>query len=345
MRKIRPSSLPILKHCPQFESDNIERDHSNAGTKRHLALRELNETGKPGEHCAALDADSMEAVTWANDYINLNSNGPCVWEEKVTNAVSILGEPIDISGTPDARDGQGNVFDLKSRYRDAGGQMAAYADGIMTSEFEDKIKIHVLYTIPEGKPTAYTITADEAFTTISDILKPVLEGAPAQPCDYCHWCSKVTTCEALTSRVEAVRDGRDDWELEQYHSSEIADPAQMSKALTLAKQLKKWVKSVEYHARAMSMKNGGLPGFEQQTRKGDRAINDLATACQLSGMTPDQFLSVCSAPLGKIKEKYHEVHGAEYVSKAACDRSITAKLESVIEFGADSISLVKSKGS
>jgi hypothetical protein len=344
MRKIRPSSLPILKHCPQFESDNIERDHSDAGTQRHLALRELNETGKPGEHCAALDADSMEAVTWANDYINLNSNGPCVWEEKVTNAVTILGVPIDISGTPDARDEQGNVFDLKSRYRDAGGQMAAYADGIMTSEFEDSIKVHVLYTIPEGKPTAYTITADEALDTIWDILMPVIDGAPAQPCDYCNWCSKVTTCEALTSRVEAVRAGRDDWELEQYHSSEIADPAQMSKALTLAKAIKKWAAAVEYHASVMSMKNGGLPGFEQQTRKGKRAINDLSTACQLSQLTPDQFLSVCSAPLGKIKEKYHEVHGGEYVSKAACDRSIVDKLESVIEFGADSISLVKSKG-
>lgn len=335
--------MPCLKACPQFESDSREREDANAGTRRHLALQALNSTGSiPEPLKAELDEESMEGVEWASEYIEQHKVGNCIWETKIAIAVTVQGETFTIEGTPDARDSGRNLFDLKSRHRDAEGQMAAYALGIMQDDFTTEIQVHVLYAIPM-RAVSYTLTDDEAIHIIQDILTPVIDNAPARPCEYCVWCAKSATCEALTSRVEAVRAGREDWSLATYHASDIADPVEMAKALELARAIKQWAASVEYHANTMAKNHGGLPGFETQTKKGRRSISDVAAACQLAGINPDEFVKICSAPIGKVEEVFRKLHGHEYTSKAAANRDLQSKLAPVIEYGAPSISLVKIK--
>jgi len=348
-KKIRPSSLPAMAECPQFEGDGKESDHAAEGTRRHSLLAAFNTTGKFENEDGSpinLTEESQEAVKWASEYIDNHKVGDGVFEKKIAIALNVEGQTVTIEGTPDCRDGLDNgprnLFDLKWRFGNYRPQLAAYALGIMQDAFTEKIKVHILFGY-DKKPQTFTLTEDEAEAEIVDIVGRVIREEPANPCEYCGWCGKAASCPALAERVEAVRSGRDDWGLDSYHASEIESPVEMAKALDLARALKKWCEAIEYHAKQMLLKKGSLPGFKLSTRAGKKRITDLAQAVVLSGLDPDEFIKVCSVAFGDLKALHQATFGEDYTSKAAADRDLLKKLEPVIETGSEIHMILKDR--
>jgi hypothetical protein len=335
-KRFRPSSLPALAQCGKFESSPFSSDDADMGTLRHRSLNRYN-TERTDDQWEGLDEESKESIRWASDYINLHTRAKPTWEKGIKIACGPQGDGIN--GTPDATDNIANVFDFKWRMRDYEAQMAAYSLGIMQEFWLPEIKTHLLFGEPR-KPVVHSFTYQQAEEMVNTIIAEAEACETPTPCDYCNWCKHSATCYALVDRANTVAAGREDWELEQYHSSDITSPDEMAKALHLARALKKWCESVEYHAKEMAGETG-LPGFKVQTKKGRRTVSDIGRACQLAGIAPDDFVKICSAPLGKIETLYFE--GADFTSKAAACRELADKLAPVIERSKDSHSLVKEK--
>ena len=337
-QRFRPSAHPAIAQCPQYEGDSIERDYSELGTKRHEALKMYNEEEGLTDAISKLDPESQEGVIWASDYINTHTRATPVWEQTI--AIGCGAEGDGIKGTPDATDNIANIFDFKWRIRDYKEQMAAYALGIMQANWLPAIKCHLLFGESKKAVTHY-FTFAEAQKIVNDTIKFGESGAPPNPCDYCNWCGKVKDCPAMLERANAITAAREDWKLEQYHSSEIQSPEDMSKALRLAREISKWCEAVEYHAKQLAVMNNGLPGYKIQERKGKRVITDISNACKLSGIDPDKFIEACTVSMTKLEDLYLET--ADFTSKAAAKRELNEKLAAVIDNLPSSKSLVKEK--
>lgn len=339
---IRPSSLPFLSACPCWQSDggNTETD---AGTKRHQALKRLltpDGIHVPDSSLDLPDAD-RDGVVWAADYIRCKapmSEYPLTVE---TRGYFIDRDFQRIEGTPDVICGS-HLFDLKWRERDYTAQMAAYA--LMMWEATpgiETITAHVLYG--ESKHfEVLTFDRESAEAIVQEVIDRA-NAADAQPtpCDYCGWCGKREECPALVKRVNAVVSGREDWELEQYHTSAIISAAEMGKALRLARHIADWCESVEHHAKELAVKSGLVPeGFKLQTRQGNRFIANIAECFARAGLPQDTFLSACEVKLSALVEKAAYITGAP---KAATERDLEAKLGDVVQRKPSTVSLVAIK--
>lgn len=330
--KIRPSSLPMLALCPKFQSGG-DSDDTNAGTIRHDIMRRV----LSGDDAALyeIEGDDREMVEWAVDYIRATApttDFPLVLEQKG----AFIGPDFEqIEGTPDVVCGP-VIYDLKTRWHDYTAQMAAYS--LMNEH--DEVTVHLLFAALRKRQTL-TFTTEAA----EDIVDPIIEAAndpDAEPQinDYCGWCANRLTCPAYAKRVNAVVAGREDWQLENYHSSQIQDAEGMGKALRLARELKKWIEAVEHHAKEMHAHGQTPTGFKEQVRQGRQDITDLATAFAESRLPQDEFLKLCSVSITELSKAYAAFHGMKI---AHARRELETKLASVIERGKPSVSLVADK--
>src|SRR5579859_2202781 len=104
--KIRPSSLPMLKACPQFQSG--ETEWTEGGTQRHKYLHKLHRVSEVGNISGDADElkyletvmedEEIEACIWFYEYIQLKSNSslPIYFEQRME---CTLSDFTDISGT------------------------------------------------------------------------------------------------------------------------------------------------------------------------------------------------------------------------------------------------------
>ena len=150
-----------------------------------------------------------------------------------------------------------------------------------------------------------------------------------------------------------IADGREDWHLEQYHASQIDNPLEMSKALTLARQVKRWIEGVEHHAREMATKQGRtIPGYVLKEKVGKRICTDVAGAFDASGLPSKDFLQCCSLRFSTSKSDpsqkglenaYMKANSMHSLSLAK--RELKSKLEPFVKQLPSSISLVSVKSS
>lgn len=339
---IRPSALPMLAVCPRYEGeDTTGNEDTQAGTLRHIALgRALSYDPDPYR---GLSEEDAEAVRWAKSYIFTKAPTPtfALALEKKVNPLDSEFQPLfPQGGTPDVVCGP-YLFDLKTRERDYTAQMAAYALHMFQEGGWDKVEFHLLFT-QNKRAQVFTLTEDEATKIVNDILARVKDPqAEPVPCDYCGWCSKRLTCPALLKRVEAVAAARDDWGLSNYHASELTSPEEMGKALRLARCIKEWAESVEYHAKEMAIKQGVVPaGFKLQSRQGARFVASVADAFPRCGLPQDEFLRACDLKFSALVEAYSAFHGQK---KAPSERDLEVKLGEVLQRKAPTQSLVAVK--
>ena len=344
----RPSSLPALDQCPRFESGGTS-DFAEAGTIRHAAIYDLlinnsrrdiksayeNDLSDALNH---VDESERDAVIWAAEYIKLKApttDYPLRCEEKREWCGPDFS---DREGTPDVTCGN-HIFDLKWRRRDYTAQMADYALAVMQDGFES-VTIHILYG---AFKQIEVIQLD--YATASRIVLDILTRAndpksEPNPCDYCGWCAKRLTCNALLNRVNTVVENREDWRLTSYHSSEILTAEEMGKALRLAKALGAWCEAVEHHAREMA-RNGIVPeGFKVQERKGNRFIASITEAYSRSGLSQEDFIAACEIKFSSLVELYAAQNG---LKKAAAEREMERKLGEVVQRKNSTVSLVSVK--
>jgi hypothetical protein len=247
-----------------------------------------------------------------------------------------------ITGTPDFTCGD-VLFDLKWRYRDYGPQMACYAWMLLDEGFAEPIKAHLLFAEPQSH-RVLTFTHDSAWA----MIKPILEGATAPfavatPCTFCGWCAKKLKCEALTQQVNIALKSNPEWDLPQWHSSEMKTAKEMGMALKIARTLSDWCESVEFHAKEMAVKQGKVPeGFELKSRQGNRYVADLVAAFQAISLPQAEFLKVCTVKPRSLFDLYATFHG---MKKAPAEREVEKKLGAVIQRKEPSQMLVQTKPS
>ncbi|MCP4638871.1 MAG: DUF2800 domain-containing protein [bacterium] len=299
-----PSSFPALRECPCFRG-GVESDAASRGTFLHeaFALMLKGEDAPDG-----VEPDELAGLEWARDYVDVHRDSDAPLE--VEQRVEFLGEDFEVIyfGTADAIGGA-HFFDLKTgRKRDTYRyQMLGYAAAIMQRDSLDNVTVHELYSAIQYA-TSYNVQDVDALSTINDIIATVHDpDKQPQPCDFCNWCADAATCPALNERALAVMDGRDDWALENYATSEILAPSEMAKALALAKQLEQWCKSVTYHAKELAKNGVEIPGWEERERT-VREIKDLPEAWKLSGIPQEEFLKCCKVKLGDLEKAYAKAH-------------------------------------
>lgn len=344
MVKLRPSSFPALSQCPKFEPGFSE--YLGPGNVRHSALPKMF-NGDPNA-LKGVPEDQADGLQWAVDYIRLKaplSDYPVEFEKPVS---IITADFEEIPGTADTACGR-HLFDLKWRRKDYTAQMACYALARIQDGYKE-VTVHVLYA---DSKTVEIIEFDEE--SASRIVEKVIANvknpeATETPCDYCGWCARKVTCPTLNKMALTVANGREDWKLENYHPSEIEDPAQMAKALVLAGFLKKWAESVKFHALDMWKKKGiAIPDCELKERKGKRQASDLEAIFHAVGLEPKQFLACCEIRFAtSVKDKTkigleNAYAAAKGIPVEAAKRELKNKLEPFIKAAQPSLSVVPIK--
>lgn len=333
----RPSSLPALDQCAKFSGGSSE--FAEEGTVRHAILATALKTNSTADIQFSAETNTdAEGITWAADYILLHAPSSD-YPIEVEQTRSWLGPDFTVrTGTPDVVCGP-VIFDFKWRWRDYTAQMADYALERFDAGFE-RVTVHLLF----GAHRRYEIvefTRESAERIVSGILaKAEAPDAQPTPCDYCGWCAHRLTCSAVLERVNAVVEGRVDWGLATYHSTEIATAEQMGKALEIARLVKKWADAVEYEAKRM-VGRGDIPeGFKLQDRKGNRFISSVAEAFPRVGLSQEVFLKACEVGFSDLAKLYAEIHG---MKKAAAERAVAELLGDVLQRKASSQRLVSDK--
>jgi hypothetical protein len=345
---LRPSSLPILAKSPKFVS--CETSFTEEGTDRHDALR-MHFEGSDGL-LDLLDEESAGGVRWAADYIRLKaplSDYPLEWEVEMPIIYPDFSEQ---RGHADAVCNL-DIFDLKSRERDYGLQMAAYALGRLqelNATNEVIVRCHLLFTATK-RCEVLTFDTETAYKALRSAIDEINAAVECRPSEYCGWCANRVTCDVLNKRAQAVAAGREDWELEQYHASKISEPGEMAKALTLARQLKAWIEGIEFHAREMAIKQGlQIPGYTLKQRNGKKFCFDIQGAFTASGLDAPTFLQCCDLRFSSSKKNPNK-HGLENVyhkaaslpSLAAAKRELKSKLAPFVKTGEPSLYLASEK--
>lgn len=312
--KIRASSLPFIRECARFESglSTFENDKpkpfADAGTDRHSAWREVFEGRE--DFLKILDAEDADGVAWASDYLKCYAptHVPLIWEESGTALFEIGGQFVELPGHPDVYSVYGKtleLFDLKWRARNYDEQMASYVWRIMEEHPEvEMARIHLLFGLAKKARTMWLDkpAVEQILTKV--LTKALNKDAPFEPNDHCNWCSRHLICPAFIERANAVAAGREDWELNQYHTSKLETEEELGKAMTLARQLSKWCEAVEFHAKEKA-RAGVIPkGFSWGEKRGALTVKDVVTAQELSGLPPELFWQSVDVSLPTLTEKY-----------------------------------------
>jgi hypothetical protein len=287
-----PSSFPMRAKCPQFNSAPAGSAAERGNVLHEAFGRLFNGVGRDE---IELDEFELDGLTWAVDYVktNMTSAHPVSIEQKVTY---FEGFKELYFGTADVLNGD-ILFDLKTgETRSYWYQMAAYALAAMDGTPFERMTVHVMYSRYRRAHT-YTIEKWAAAAAIGDLMNSLEDpNAPANPSEYCAWCTKTTTCGAFGERVGVIAK---DWGLESYTIDEIKDPGQLGKAVRLAKVMSIWADSIMKLA-----KNGDEPpkGFEFKTQNGRKTIRNILGAREALGIPDDELFGACTLSISKLEK-------------------------------------------
>jgi hypothetical protein len=331
----------MLAECPKFEGSPSE--HTTRGTLRHEALEAY--LGGNDKAFKDLTEEEAENMIWAAEYVKLKApllDHPLIVEQKISG---VLPNGMPIEGTPDIICGD-HLFDLKWRPRDYRAQMACYSYMIMDGRTVDggeirPITAHVMYAQTQTV-RIMKFDPDTAWMTI----KPIIEHSTASfsvatPCSFCGWCAKKLTCEALVQQVNIALQSNPEWNLPQWHSSEMKTAKEMGLALKIARTLSDWCDSVEFHAKELAVKQGIVAeGFSLSSKQGNRFVDDIGSAFQKSGLPQEVFLKACDVRPATLFNLYAEFHG---MKKAHAEREIEKRLGETIKRKNPSVQLTVEK--
>lgn len=319
--KHSPSSFPMKLRCAQYESGppGAAAEH---GTAMHEYFASMFEARLPLFDSELNDGDS-ESLQWAKEQVELKSfsDHPIEVEIKLTYTNAKFKEVF--FGTADIVNGP-QLFDLKTGEQHGyWPQMAGYALALMDERGYEQVDTHLLYTRYQSI-RSYTITKAQAETCINDIIvKAEDPSAPETPNEYCGWCMKRSTCKALKDRANTIAIHQD-WTLDSYRIEDIVtNPEELSKAIHLARLMKKWVSAIEDAAKDFEE----IPGFKWKEVKGRRSIKDALAAFKRSGLTAEQFLGACSLSITALEKTLKEELG---IAPSEAKRIITERFSDVI---------------
>lgn len=324
---LAPSSLPMLEQCPCFERGDDaaalaleprEDDHSyrDRGSMLHAVFAHALQSGSL-ECEITLTKPEKEQMQWAVDFVKVTASKEEPLE--IEQHMVLLDDKFNVVtfGTGDAINGP-RVFDLKTGDRhNYWLQMATYGLMQMDRIGCDLVTVYVMFSRFQNVHSL-RITREEATRKIMAVVASVLDPnkqPKANP--YCRWCKKVMTCPAVVRLLEGIN----------VTNYEINDPSELSLALKNARVLMEWVKRVELHAKNLAIAGVSIPYFFLKSRQGSREIMDVKRAYELAGLPADQFIALCSLPVGALEEA---IAAKENIGITQAKRQVNEKLATVL---------------
>lgn len=127
----------------------------------------------------------------------------------------------------------------------------------------------------------------------------------------CEYCARQGTCKDVAEKMLplAQKYGEGYALPLNLHSSEAGTPEELSQLLTLAKQVKKWVESVESNSRRMMEEEGWeLPGFVKVAVRGPSSVLSSVGAFRAleEKMNLEEFLSCADLDLAKLGDFFYD---------------------------------------
>lgn len=310
---MRPSSLPKLALCGQFQSAPGESSPAAArGTMLDVAFRHVWQTG---EYLPELPEEDRPALRWAlNELMRLRKSEREQIQTSET-ATRIRHIPmLPNGGTADAVCLGGRwLADLKSgQVYDYRAQMAAYALGLMVQEMEQEWTAHLLFC-DQQRVVTHHFTFVEARDIVAAIVANV--GTPPVINDYCGWCAHSLTCSARVQASESALAVQPD-----SFAAVLADPARLGEFLTRCRTFEDFREAAETEARRLLGEGVEVPGWRlQKPRVSEFVDAEILEAAITAGKlnAVDVIRAHGSMSAAKARKIWADVPVARKESKAA----------------------------
>jgi len=288
---LRPSALPKIALCGQFESAPGTSDAAARGTRIDSLFRHMWTTGEIPE---GAEMEEVKVAHWAcGALLKLGSNGMTTTDEaKCRIYVPIL----DKWGTMDAVNlGYGWLADLKTgqmhNYKE---QMAAYALGCMEAMRCEYWVAHLLFA-DQQEVVSHAFTKDQALQIVTDAIKNV--GTDPAPNEYCQWCAKSLICKPRLQDQEAAIATTED---AGNFAAVLNDPDRLGLFLSRAKVFDEFREAAKERARELLESGQRVAGWRLQKPR----INEtLDVDAQLASGLPWQALIMAHGPLSAKKAR------------------------------------------
>lgn len=329
---IPPSAMDALARCPFYASDPAGSEAAQKGTYQHEYAEALFEHEEIMDVDKNLSAEDRDNVEWYVDLVRAQASGNLEIETtlELTDRNSLMN--VITFGTIDAACG-GEIWDYKSdrEERPHFFQMAAYTLMRIRQKGLLQVTAHICYG-KLRKVVSHTFTEEEAWDAVETVLAIVHNPKRERiPNEYCGWCVNKLTCTALTRHVSVVAAKyapEDSDKIQMWNPSEMTDPAQVGRALFIARIVGPWAEACEKHAKLMLEGGHVIPGWSILERAGARQIKDVTKAFQLSGLSEAAFLRACKVGVGELEEQWATEKG---MKKAAAKRELNEVLADCIE--------------
>jgi len=248
---VRPSSLPKLALCGQFEGAPGASPAAARGTMLDRVFRHVWEGG---EWPTDLPPEDREAVEWAVAEL---TNFPQFDKATTDESECRIAIPaFDRCGTADAVCVSGAwIADLKSgQIYDYRAQMAAYCLGLMHTHLVPEWTAYLLFC-DQRRVVTHSFTYTEARDVVTAVLENV--GTPPKLNDYCGWCKHASTCAPRVAAAESALATRDESMV-----AILEDPAKLGDFLDRCRVFDDFREQAEKHARRMIENGTEVPGWK-----------------------------------------------------------------------------------
>lgn len=290
--KPRPSNLAKLALCGQYESAPGSSDAAERGTRIDGMMRHMWTTGEAPQG----SEDELALARWAvNKLIVLSAGRGGVKTDEISCKVY-----VPLLGTSHVMDAvckeQKWLADLKTgqkhNYRQ---QMAAYALGCMSDQFETEWTTHLLFA-DSDEIVSETFTFDQAKAIVQAALDNI--GTPPAINDYCGWCAKSLTCSARLAAQETALATTSEAFVQI-----LADPVRLGEFLTNCKTLEKFQAAAEEKVREYIEAGEEVPGWKLTKGRTSEFVNarELYALREQLG-TPELFEAFGTLSGKKLRE-------------------------------------------
>lgn len=261
---IRPSNLPKLAVCPQYEGSAAPSAAAERGTRIDEYFRDCI---KSRIDSGLEDPEEMEAAQWASDYVRNRCGIEEVLSAESECRIGCFVDGFNITGTMDAVcPSMHLLFDLKTgeirNYRE---QMAAYAFACM--EWYSRSEWTAVLVFADQKEIReHRFRREEAEEIVREIVNARTAGNP-EPivCEYCSWCSKFSACQAVTASANLALGLVP--EADRFQRA-IATPDGLAAFLNGARIVEEWAEVAKAEAKKRIMAGETVPGWRIQSRAG-----------------------------------------------------------------------------
>lgn len=311
----RPSSLPKLAACGQWESSPGTSDAAARGLMLDRVLRDAWTTGEFPRDLNDVDA---AAVRWAlNELMRLPQAHATKTDE---DDCKIRVPGLERAGTADAVNVPGRwIADLKSgQIYDYKAQMAAYCLGLMHEHMETEWTAHLLFC-DQQRVITHRFGFSEAQAIVQEALDNV--GKPPTPCDYCDWCAKSLTCAprvAATTTALATTDNS--------FQVILTDPERLGDFLSRCKVFEKFQTAAEDAAREMLADGKQVPGWRLGKPRSSQYVEAEEFAAAVQNIPPYVIIRHVGAISGRKAQQIFADAGLEVPSGLIRTKTTSAPL-------------------